>query len=140
MRFEKFLPKSIKKALRTRLRAKERIVVAMPGFGIFRSRGRWIWPVYFGIFRPPLLMATNKRLIIMARGWFRMVFYGWDLHRITWANLKPGWLVDRVTITVAGVNTHILLPKKIRRASKHLVNQIQQAVTVGKLRKKRRIA
>ena len=139
MRLTEILPKGARRALRNRLRSKEKVLLAMPGFTVFRSRGRWIWPVYAGIFRPVFLIATNKRAIVLAKGWFRVVFYAWNLTELAWANFEPGWLADRVTVTAGGFNTHILFPKAIRKATKQLVHQIWQLINVRRKRKKRRI-
>ncbi len=140
MRVAEMLPKGARKLLKNRLRAKEKALLAMPGFTIFRSRGRWIWPVYAGIFRPAFLLVTNKRAIVLAKGWFRVIFYAWDLSELEWADFEPGWLADRVTVTAGGFNTHVLFPKGIRKATKQLVHGIWQLISAKRKRKKRKIA
>ncbi|MHB0977165.1 MAG: hypothetical protein ACYC1U_08220 [Candidatus Aquicultorales bacterium] len=139
MKIDEMLPKGVRKVLKGKLRAKERVVFALPAFSIFRSRGRWFWPLYFGLWHPPFLVTTNKHIILVAKGLIRSVFISWEFTDIIGAQLEPKRIGDRVTLTVGEWRTRLRFPKKLRRATKQLVDQLWMLIG-SKKKKKRRMA
>lgn len=138
MRVFQALPKGAQKVLKERLLPKERVLVALPGLAIYRSGKRFIYPVYFGVFRPVLLIVTNKRVIVMAKGWLRTIYYGWQMNQLAGAHFGPGRLFDGVALKVGDRVTHVLFLKRLRTATKQFVTQLWHVISAGKQKRRKR--